>query len=245
MGSGISDYLDPLFVASQKNEIVTCIRDELAASDDWDLCNWQDLAYDTPLRSLSDTFGVTKRSSAEKSHSGIPSTITGRNAHATCAATSGATETKRLTRATRLSSDLQRRRISVALADPSPWRAFESTGRAKHDRRRSLARISFRHRSTIRARQHATHFALRYEGQTAAVILAFVYDRVTYGYLTGFDPSFRQFSGASVLLAESLRECWRQGFRAWNFCRGDEPYKADWGAQAMRRCRLVLYPNRS
>ena len=88
-------------------------------------------------------------------------------------------------------------------------------------------------------------FSLRYRGGVAAVILAFAYQDRIYGYLTGFDPAYKQFSLASVLLFEAVRECYQQDFRAWNFCRGNEPYKAEWGAQPVRRCRLILQRNRS
>jgi hypothetical protein len=48
-----------------------------------------------------------------------------------------------------------------------------------------------------------------------------------------------------VLLFEALRHCFEQGIQAWNFLRGDEPYKALWGAETIPKLRLILVRRRS
>ena len=53
MGSGISDVLDPLFVPAHASEIVDCLREQLCALANWNVCDWQDLNADTPVRRLS------------------------------------------------------------------------------------------------------------------------------------------------------------------------------------------------
>jgi hypothetical protein len=53
MGSGISDYLDPVFLVPYRPTIVRALGEYLAANEDWEVCDWQDLSYDTSLDLLS------------------------------------------------------------------------------------------------------------------------------------------------------------------------------------------------
>jgi CelD/BcsL family acetyltransferase involved in cellulose biosynthesis len=248
MGSGISDYLDPIFVASEEPAILSCLRQELAATEDWEVCNWQDLAYDTPLASLGEERWTLQRQEEvvcrviefegafeqyweERPHHLQRSVRYGDKAlrdgslefHVTCCA-----EESSLQALIRLHS--------------ARWRAHGEPGTiAINHSEKLLSDIArrFAQENMLRI------FSVCYQGQVAAMILGFVYQQVVHGYLTGFDPAYKQRSLASVLLRESVKDCWRQGVRAWNFGRGDEAYKSEWGAQAMRRCRLVLYPKRS
>ena len=48
VGSGVTDYLDPVLPA----DAVPAIREQLQQWDDWDVCDWQDLSRDTPLQAL-------------------------------------------------------------------------------------------------------------------------------------------------------------------------------------------------
>lgn len=246
VGSGISDYLDPLLVASERCAILSCIRDELAATHDWDVCDWQDLASDTPLASLTEN--------TEKHEEVICRELQ----------FAGTFEDywlelpRHLRRNVRRYGDKARQQGALEFhvagsADRSLLHALIHLHGARWSARGEPGMIAANHSQEFlfevaqrfAAQDMLRIFSLLYDGRTAAIILAFVYGGVVYGYLTGFDPTLKQFSLASVLLAESLRECWRQDLRAWNFCRGDETYKADWRGQAIRRCRLVLYPKRS
>src|SRR5947209_123714 len=52
IGTGISDYLDPLFVSACTPRIIERIAQELQSWTDWDICDWQDLSAETPLAVL-------------------------------------------------------------------------------------------------------------------------------------------------------------------------------------------------
>src|SRR4051812_45743965 len=52
IGSGISDYLDPLFEPAHADEILDLIGAELRMRSDWEICQWQDLSRGTPLARL-------------------------------------------------------------------------------------------------------------------------------------------------------------------------------------------------
>ena len=48
IGSGISDYLDPVLPPGA----IETLQRHLDTNQDWDVCNWQDLSADTPLQKL-------------------------------------------------------------------------------------------------------------------------------------------------------------------------------------------------
>ncbi len=50
-------------------------------------------------------------------------------------------------------------------------------------------------------------------------------------YLTGFDPRYAAFSPGTVAVAHSLRRAIAEGYRTYDFLRGDEPYKRSFGAR--------------
>jgi CelD/BcsL family acetyltransferase involved in cellulose biosynthesis len=87
--------------------------------------------------------------------------------------------------------------------------------------------------------------SMQFNRAVAAVIIGFELNGKLYGYLTGSDPAYKQFSAGSILLANAIRRCCEQKVRTWNFCRGDEAYKAGWGAKAIPRCRVVIERKRS
>lgn len=75
-----------------------------------------------------------------------------------------------------------------------------------------------------------------------AGLLAFV-DRAAgwFGfYVTGFDARYAALSPGTVMVAHSLRAAIREGFRTFDFLRGDEPYKRSFGARARFGANVVL-----
>ena len=52
IGTGISDYLDPLFAPGCAGEISGRVSEELRRRRDWDFCDWQDLSEGAPLAGL-------------------------------------------------------------------------------------------------------------------------------------------------------------------------------------------------
>jgi CelD/BcsL family acetyltransferase involved in cellulose biosynthesis len=50
-------------------------------------------------------------------------------------------------------------------------------------------------------------------------------------YLSGFDERYASWSPGTVIVAHSIREAIRGGFRTYDFLRGDEPYKSSFGAR--------------
>ncbi len=249
MGSGISDYLDPLCAPPQTDLVLDRLRRLLETSDDWDVCDWQDLGYETKLGALSaDGRQVQRRDEVQCSEAALSGNFDDfwqeRPRHLR-------RNVRRYGEKAQQGGPLIFGVTSQADAEPmdalvrlhtARWTARGETGMIEANRSSAfLADIA----RQFAAKEMLRIFSLRYRDQIAAVILAFVYERTIYGYLTGFDPAYQNLSLASVLLHDAIQDCCQRGIRAWNFCRGDEPYKTDWGAKPIRRCRLLLDRRRS
>ena len=84
-------------------------------------------------------------------------------------------------------------------------------------------------------------YTMRFGREIAAIIYG-IFDRgCLYGYITGMDPELRRFSPGSLLLNYAITDAIREGARAWDFLRGEEEYKFQWGAQKVPKYRLRLY----
>jgi CelD/BcsL family acetyltransferase involved in cellulose biosynthesis len=78
--------------------------------------------------------------------------------------------------------------------------------------------------------------------RTVAVLFAMHGDRQTCCYLSGFDPAFAKLSPVTALVGATIAQAAREGDRAVDFLRGEEPYKYGWGAAAEARFRRVFVP---
>ena len=83
-------------------------------------------------------------------------------------------------------------------------------------------------------------FGLRYDKKLVAAALAFVHRNTVYAFAGGHDPDFESLGFGRLLLFEGLRHAFQQGCRAWNFLRGNEPYKLLWGAQITPTARITI-----
>lgn len=83
-------------------------------------------------------------------------------------------------------------------------------------------------------------FALEVSGRIAGVFYGFAHGPSSYYYLSGFDPEFEDMSLGSLLIAEALGRAIEQQRSAFDFLRGEEPYKYRWGAVDRPNYRLRL-----
>ena len=83
-------------------------------------------------------------------------------------------------------------------------------------------------------------FSLSFQKQVVAVILSFPFRGVMFSYLSAFDPEFGALGFGKLLLYEAMKHTFESGFRSWNFLRGSEPYKLDWGAVTLPRKRVIV-----
>lgn len=74
-------------------------------------------------------------------------------------------------------------------------------------------------------------YALRFDDRVVAILYGFACRKRTYYYLGGFEPEVRHFSPGMLLVGHAIEEAVREGSREFDFLRGREAYKYDWGAQ--------------
>lgn len=79
------------------------------------------------------------------------------------------------------------------------------------------------------------------DGRPVAAEYSFVGGSTVYYYQGGFEPEVADERPGWLSFAISLRGAIEEGYRAYDFLRGDEPYKASWGAtqRPLARARIV------
>lgn len=81
---------------------------------------------------------------------------------------------------------------------------------------------------------------LRIEGRVAGVYYGFQHGAAAYAYLGGFDPDFAFESPGTILLGHAIESAVADGARSFDFLRGREPYKYEWGAaDRWNRLRVI------
>lgn len=238
IGSGISDYLDPVFDPGHCTQIVAALGAHLDGCSEWDACDWQDLSAETVLAALGPT---------------VEDTPCSRVALASSFTEFMAGRPKELRRNLRrykqkaeaigplhfsVTSEADRDLIS-ALIDlhEARWQKSGQSGTIEANRA-----AGFLHDVTaVLARQDMVRFfTLYFQDRVAAIVLAFAYQKTIFSYLSAFDPESERFGFGRELLARALEYAHAREFEWWNFLRGDEPYKFSWGAQPIAKRRLIL-----
>lgn len=79
--------------------------------------------------------------------------------------------------------------------------------------------------------------------EPAAAYLSYKYADSIYLYNSGYDPRYRAYSAGVALLAYRIHKAIRQGVKVFDFLRGDEDYKYDFGGKNRYVYRAVLRPN--
>ena len=82
-------------------------------------------------------------------------------------------------------------------------------------------------------------FSLRLDSQVVAVILGMRAEDTIFSYLTAFHPAYGKYGFGHHLLCRAIQYAHEQGCR-WNFLRGEEQYKLDWGARRIPKRRVLI-----
>ncbi len=85
---------------------------------------------------------------------------------------------------------------------------------------------------------------LEIDGRTAALEYHLTGGGVLYAYQAGVDPELMEFQPGKLLNLSVIRRAIEQGYRAFDFLRGDEPYKAHFRAAPRPSLELRIVPNR-
>jgi CelD/BcsL family acetyltransferase involved in cellulose biosynthesis len=92
---------------------------------------------------------------------------------------------------------------------------------------------SFHNRGWLRMR------AAVLKGQTIGMLLGFGFRQRVYLYNMGFNPVFRSMSPGIVTIALDINSAIDDGFRYYDFLRGDEDYKYRLGAKRCFTMRIT------
>jgi CelD/BcsL family acetyltransferase involved in cellulose biosynthesis len=245
VGSGITDFLEPPVRTGYENALVECLGDYLQSQNDWDLCNWQDLSSNTPLQHLTGCERLHVQLVEDTLCTAIP--------------LGGSFEDYWQARSSDLRRNVRRYTQKAEAECPIQFEVHENPGPALMDALIELHSVRWQKRGEsgmIAANQSAqflravaTEFAsekilrmftLKWRGQTVAVIFAFSWRKTMYGYLSAFDPAHEKLGFGRILLFNAVKYASDTGHAAWNFLRGEEPYKAWWGAQPIKKSRLIV-----
>ena len=245
IGSGISDYLEPGIAHAHSADVLQMLKERLKQDHSWDVCSWQDLNANTPLQALAscDEFAAHVEPDAE------------------CAETHlyGGFEQYWKDRPHGLRRNLRRylekaRTIDdpefrvTAEADPELIDALVALHAARW-REHGEPGMIVRNHSALFLRDIAARFAtrdmlrffsLRFAGRIVSVIASFRYRNVLFSYLSAFDPEYETLGFGRSLLYYALQHAFDMHYESWNFLRGNEPYKFEWGARSIPKCRITL-----
>lgn len=87
-------------------------------------------------------------------------------------------------------------------------------------------------------------FFLVVKSKPVAAQCCFEYNRKMYYWLGGFDPAFSSYSVGNLLIMQVLESCVERKIQEYDFMRGDEAYKFDWGAEFRRLLNIKFVNNR-
>ncbi len=250
LGSGevCSDYVSVLCRPDVQGQVVETIADYLAESDRaagrgpaWDLLELsgvdaEDAIADGLIRRLAERGNVVHRRPAPSCwRVGLPATWDGYLAHLSKG------HRKQLRRCERDFFDTGRAVLhTVQRLDELP-RAVDLLIDLHQRRRRSLGqpgcfsspRFAAFHREVMPDLLREGHLQLHWlelDGCPVAAEYHLAGNGVVYAYQSGVDPDALADEPGRLMTLAVLRRAIRQGYRAFDFLRGDEPYKAHFGA---------------
>jgi CelD/BcsL family acetyltransferase involved in cellulose biosynthesis len=107
---------------------------------------------------------------------------------------------------------------------------------------RSPALVAFHHLAARRFLEagRLRLYRLEVADQAIAVLYCVRHSDVVSFYTTGYDPAFARFGPGRALMAHAIGAAIAEGATEFDFLRGDEEYKAQWGARTRHDLRLVV-----
>jgi len=243
IGSGITDYLDPYIAPGFEEEVLLKLGAYLDADSSLEVLNWQDLSSETPLKKMSVSARLNLRTVPDAACSEIPLP----------------SDAEAYWRAR--SNDLRRnvRRYSAKAEahgqldfqvdegnSPNVLNALFSLHAARWAQRGESGMVIANHSEAFLRDVSQLSSALGWlrllslwlDSRIVGVIFGLSYKSKIYGYLSAFHPE-HSFGPGRILLSKSIEHAIETGHTAWNFLRGEEPYKKSWGATPIPKCRII------
>jgi CelD/BcsL family acetyltransferase involved in cellulose biosynthesis len=243
-GSGLASYLEPPIAPSQRAQVMSLLKGHLLGNRDWEVCDWRDVALNSPLAGLQLGDSFELRTAPDGHWSEVPLQGTFQRYWEERPFALRRNFLKYLDAA----SSVDRPRLEVVTqADPEFVNALirlESEqsalfAQAKDGAAAFLADLA----KLLDGADMLRFFGLRFHGKMVAVLLAFAYKNTLYAFADGHEPEFEAQGFGRLLLFEALRHSFDHGCRAWNFLRGNEAYKLLWGARIVPTARIAIRRN--
>lgn len=86
-------------------------------------------------------------------------------------------------------------------------------------------------------------FWLEWQGQPIAAEYLLLSDGVVRAYQSGMNPQFAHISPGFLANLVAIRQAISEQCSLFDFLRGDEPYKGEWGAQSVKMVRIRAVPS--
>lgn len=245
LGTGISDYLDLIAQPDFAEPAVSAVAAFLESQRErWDLCRWQDLPATSPLLrpGRGQATGAEPCIDVELGRDPIQF----RN---------------RLPYQLRRTLKTSRKRLAAVgevafetCVEDSDGRAIEQLFLLHGMRWRDAGEEGVLADAAVQAfhREVAPRMtkagALRFYLMTVdrcvkAVIYGFLWGGRFFSYLGGYDPTLKDYSPGSLILDYAIGEAIRERARRWDFLRGSEGYKTQWGGTAVAKIGFELRVN--
>jgi len=242
LGTGMASTLEPPIATAQRADVAALLKSHLLANNAWTVCDWRDVAANSPLAGLQMGDRFELKTGADGEWSQVPIQGTFQQYWEGRSFSLRRNFLKYLDTAS-MAADRPRFEI-VRQADPEFVNAIirlqgEQAGafaRAKDGAAAFLLDLT----RVCDDADLLRLFGLRYNRKLVAVMLAFAHRQTIYAFAGGHEAEFESLGFGRLLLFESLRHAFQEGYKAWNFLRGNEAYKLLWGAQMTPTTRVHI-----
>ncbi|HXJ89049.1 MAG TPA: GNAT family N-acetyltransferase [Candidatus Binatia bacterium] len=138
-------------------------------------------------------------------------------------------------------------RVETAMDDLLRLHQLRSERRGRHSTFLDPKVTPF-HRDAVQAlvaEGEARIFFLELSGKRIAALYGFSTGRKFSYYQSGADPAYSRFGVGTLLISSVIEWAIRNGYREFDFLRGDEPYKQLWATQATQLHDLTFFDCRA
>ncbi len=120
------------------------------------------------------------------------------------------------------------------------WQGRGQSGCFSSERFRAF---HYRVAAELLQREKLRLFWIEYEGQPIAAEYQLLGNGVVYLYQGGLNPKFLSLEPGRLALVAGMQWAIEHGYEAVDFLRGDEPYKARWGARPRAEIQMRIVAN--
>jgi len=236
----LCDYLDVLMVPAQQREVVRALVEYLVAhsGEELELC-LQNLSQDSPTPGVFHDSLVTNGLTVDVEQiETCPTTVLPTDWPAYLATLRGKDrhELRRKLRRAEAAVRLEYRVTSTAAQLDADVDTFVALHRmSQQDAKQGF--MTPEKEAFLRDMAHQLwpygwlELAFLYaDGEPIAALCCFAYGTTYAAYNSGYHPAYAELSAGIVLFADRIRQAIARGFTAFDFMRGNEPYKYRFGA---------------